>query len=469
MPPTVKPISNLKNFRGNVLDRQFPVQFDPSTGMYSYDYVELTPEVTSKLKNLKYFRKSSKDLAEIEADLAAYLAKEGPAAPRAKGEITKAAEEEIKKFTNAGRVLVQLSRKQMSGQPLSAYEQKLLADAGNQSIKSFRPKKVEFAKKHQEALLEAYNAKVLRKEPVEINDETKRPKLSAEDQDYFNFMEQVKQAAKYLDDLDEKEKKGTALTPGEETEKAQKADFLDRLVLPPEEMQTIISISKNVNEKGLYNAAKATYTQLKNIPTDKLNISQRGNIAKAWETMMMYERAHPEVATKATEQRNLQRIELMRKNIKAINAKPQPITPEDQAEKTRLEGMVAAYNATHARDAATYNVENTSLEENELQRLYEGKVGRQAQKVLNYFTSPAAPKLLSKELTNLRNTAQRVKNALAKLNNKNASNKNKNTARKTIKNSNFVNQAKKLSVPTEGGRRRTRKVRRSRRTRRNKY
>jgi hypothetical protein len=469
MPPKETKITNLKNFRGNILDRQFPVQFDPTTGMYSYDYVKVTPEIEAKLKSLQYFRKSSKSLAEIEADLAAYLAKEGPPVPGAKGEITKAAEEETKKIEEAGRVVAELSAKQASGQPLSPYEQKLAQNTGAESLKLLRPKKVEYAKKQQEAMFTAYNEKVTRGEPVNINANTKRPKLSAANQASFNSFSQIIDAAKYLDDLETKEKSGVALTPGEQAEKTQKALVIDTFALPATEMQAIVTLSTNINDKGKYNSAKARYTQLKNIPTEKLTLGQRQELASSVETMMGYERAHPEVATKATEQRTLQQIELMRKNIKAINTKPQPLSPEDQATKTRLEGIVAAYNATHARNLTTYNAENTALEKNELEKLasstrelsdtaFQARRGK-AQKVLNYFTGPTAPALLTKELTNLRNTAQKVKNAFAKLNNATAKKTNKNTARNTISKSNFMNKARALSVPTEGGKQRTRKVR----------
>ena len=94
MPPSVTEVKNLKNFRGNILDRQFPVQFDPKTGLYSYDYVEKNSDTAAKLKALKYYRKSSKNLKEIEDDLAKYLKNQVSAPPPVKSEITQAAEAE---------------------------------------------------------------------------------------------------------------------------------------------------------------------------------------------------------------------------------------------------------------------------------------------------------------------------------------------------------------------------------------
>ncbi len=473
MPPTVKPITNLKNFRGNVLDRQFPVQFDPQTGMYSYDYVELTPEVTSKLKNLKYFRKSSKDLAEIESDLAAYLAKEGPPAPRAKGEITKAAEEQVAKKEEAFQAYQAIQEKQQSGQPLTPYDQEIARNAQKQYYKELRTKKLEYAKKQQEAIYNAYNEKVTRGEPVNINAITKRPKLSASNQRRFDELSAILDAVKYLDDLEAKEKSGVALTPGEQTKQTQDTALLDRFAIPHNELG---KSTKNINEKGAYNSAKALITQLKNISTEKLTLQQRKNLAQSSDTMIQYETNHPEVRNSRVEQEALQRVELMRKALKNINAKPKPLSPENAAEKARLEAIISAHNAAYKAARPNATNENAELEKNELERIYakgrelsdeafEARRGK-AQKVLNYFTGATAPAAMTPELTNLKNTAQKVKNAFAKLNNTTAKKNNQNAARNTIRKSNFMNKARKLSVPTEGGRRRTRKVRR---TRRNKH
>ncbi|NBN99103.1 MAG: hypothetical protein EBV19_07700, partial [Flavobacteriia bacterium] len=341
MPPTVKPITNLKNFRGNVLDRQFPVEFDPQTGMYSYDYVELTPEVTSKLKNLKYFRKSSKDLAEIEADLAAYLAKEGPPAPRAKGEITKAAEEETAKKEEAEKVYTELEAKEASGEVLTPYEEKIKTNTVKQYFKSTRGKKVNYAKKQQDKIYANYNEKVGRGEAVNMNVNTKRPKLSAANQARYNDLQAIVNAATYLDELDAKEKSGVALTAGETTKRNQNTRLINAFALPANELG---KTNANINEKGAYNAAKATFTQFKNTPTEKLSIEQRKALFNAAEAMLQYETAHPNVARNRAEQEELQTVELLRKGIKEFNTKPQPLSPENQAKKASMQATINAHN-----------------------------------------------------------------------------------------------------------------------------
>ena len=468
MPPTVSPITNLKNFRGNVLDRQFPVQFDPQTGMYSYDYVELTPEVTSKLKNLKYFRKSSKDLAEIESDLAAYLAKEGPPAPRAKGEITKVTEEETAKKEEAKKTFEALAEKEASGVALLPVEQRVKGDAQKQYLKSIRGKKVDYAKKQQDEMYASYNEKVGRGEAVNINAKTKRPKLSATDQARYNQLQAIVDAADYLDQLDAKEKSGVTLTAGEQTKRNQNSRLIDSFRLPSTELG---QKDKNINNKGAYNAAKATFTQLKDIPNDKKTLEQRKNLIDSALTMLQYETAHPNVSRIRAEQDELQTIELLRKRVQEINAKPTP-SPEDQAERTRIQANINTHNAAYKAAHPNATNESAELIPSELEKLpatrelsneaFQARRAK-AQKVLNYFTGATAPAVVEGELKNLRNNAQKIKNAFAKLNNTAAKKENQNAARNTIKKSTFLNKARKLSVATEGGRRRTRKVRRNRR------
>ena len=66
---TKSPIPDKAQFRGDILDRQFSVHYDPITGMYSYDYADLTPEILSQLGGLKFYRVSSPKLADVEAEV----------------------------------------------------------------------------------------------------------------------------------------------------------------------------------------------------------------------------------------------------------------------------------------------------------------------------------------------------------------------------------------------------------------
>ncbi|NBO60618.1 MAG: hypothetical protein EBU82_06570, partial [Flavobacteriia bacterium] len=288
----------------------------------------------------------------------------------------------------------------------------------------------------------------------------------------YNDLQAIVNAATYLDELDAKEKSGVALTAGETTKRNQNTRLINAFALPANELG---KTNANINEKGAYNAAKATFTQFKNTPTEKLSIEQRKALFNAAEAMLQYETAHPNVARNRAEQEELQTVELLRKGIKEFNTKPQPLSPENQAKKASMQATINAHNAAYkaARPSATN--ENAELAPSELEQLpttrelsdeaFEARRGK-AQKVLNYFTGATAPAAMTPELTNLKTKAQAIKNAFAKLNNATAKKENKNTARNTIKKSNFMNKARNLSVPTEGGRRRTRKVRR---TRRNKH
>jgi hypothetical protein len=359
MPPSVLPISNLKNFRGNVLDRQFPVQFDPKTGLYSYDYVDKTPEVEAKLKNLKFFRKSSKDLAEIEADLAAYLAKEGPAAPPVTGEITKAIEAEAAKEKAAEDVINPLVEKEFE-EGLTALEGQAMNEAVAERVKLYRPKKVKYAKDQQEKLYNAYNKRMAEGQAVNINAVTKRAKLNPANQATFNSFTRIIKAATSLDTLEAKEKRGEALTQQEKLKKSLNLKTIDEFPLPNE---AYAPLNTTLNEKGDYNNARAKLTQLKNIPNDKLNFQQKANKAKAQATIAKYNITHPEAAQKRAEQEESQRegkAELnytkAKRALNNISKKNKPLSPENAAEQARLQGIVNAYKAAHP-NANTENVE----------------------------------------------------------------------------------------------------------------
>ncbi len=69
MPPT--PVEVTKNdFQGDILNREFKI-LRSSTGEYSYDYVDQTPDVMKALASIKYYRLKSKSLADIEAAIKA--------------------------------------------------------------------------------------------------------------------------------------------------------------------------------------------------------------------------------------------------------------------------------------------------------------------------------------------------------------------------------------------------------------
>jgi hypothetical protein len=346
----------MKNFRGNILDRQFPVQFDPSSGQYSYNYADVTPNISSKLKNLKYYRKSSKDLTEIEADLAAFLKKEGPAAPPVKGNITKAAEGEVAKLKAIEDVAEPLRAKE-ANEGLSGLERDILEQANTETVKLQRPKKVDYAKQQQEKIYNEYNRKMAEGEPVNMNANTKRAKLSAENQAKFDSLGRIIKAATALEGIEGKEARGEALSEPEKAKKALNQRTIDALVLPPNASST------NINRKGEYNNARARLAQLQTVPDEKLTLQQKANRSKIMNTMIQYERNNPN-ARRQREEREAAKEKGMaektyrnsKQKLNTLSKKAKPLSPENTAEETRLQGLVNAYRANNP-NANAENVE----------------------------------------------------------------------------------------------------------------
>jgi hypothetical protein len=69
MPPTPVEVTK-SDFQGDILNREFKI-LRGSTGEYSYDYVDQTPDVVKALASIKYYRLKSKSLADIEAAIKA--------------------------------------------------------------------------------------------------------------------------------------------------------------------------------------------------------------------------------------------------------------------------------------------------------------------------------------------------------------------------------------------------------------
>jgi hypothetical protein len=362
MPPKETEIKNLKNFRGNILDRQFPVQFDPTTGMYSYDYVKVTPEIEAKLKALQYFRKSSKSLAEIEADLAAYLAKEGPAAPRAKGEITKAAEGQAEQFTKVQSTFGELEAKEAK-EGLTPLEISLGKNLKKDALILLRPKKAEYAKQQQEKLYNDYNKKVLAGEAIQTDPATGRLLLSPTNKTTYDSFERVIKSFDTLQRFYDREKKGETLTPQEESQKQLSMSTIDKFKIP-DEMVPKATNSTNLNEKGNYNNARAKLTQLQFIPNVNLTTNQKTEKTKALNIVTKYMTKHPEARVKQQEKLYGQALGLAEKkyrnakrSLNNISKKNKPLSVANTAEQARLQGIVNTYKAAHPNA----NTENVSV------------------------------------------------------------------------------------------------------------
>lgn len=97
-------------FRGDVLKKKYTVHYDPSTGVYSFDYVEIPEKLVQELLKIIPKRVTGKDPGEVKAQLDTVLAKEATPPPRVpeKGEITKAAEAVVAKAEGPASVIASL-------------------------------------------------------------------------------------------------------------------------------------------------------------------------------------------------------------------------------------------------------------------------------------------------------------------------------------------------------------------------
>ena len=464
MPATKSELSAKDDFRGDILDRDFPVHFDAKTGTYSYDYADVSAALASELDKIKYYRVSSPKLAEVEAEVVKHLKAESPKAPPVKGNITKAAEaeEEEKKSTD------EIINTMMGKENLSENETEVFRKALLEKVKLNRPRKYKYAQEQQEKIYNEYNQKLSRGNAVNMNNTTKRPKLSEENQREFDTFADIIKASDYLEALDNKVKNGKELTEGEKTLQRESAIKINSFDIPIEaSMNTKV---KAINEKAKYNAAKVTVSQLKN--KKNLSLVEQSKKATAEANILKYEENHPTVRESAEEQRELQTIELKRKELKTLNAKSKPLSPENQEKLTTLQAEVNAYNLTHATESAPLQVEGAKnifeeSKENTSQRNLSNEAFQarkaKAQKVLTSLGALGEP--LSSEQTALQANAQAIVNAFTKLNNTTGTvkNANKQTARNVVRKSRFLNKARNLSIATEGGKRRTRKSKKSKR------
>jgi hypothetical protein len=499
MPATTQELSNKNDFRGDILDRDFPVHYDASTGTYSFDYAEYPEEVRADLQaklqaaidQIKYYRISSPTLSELETKLASHMKKVAPVAPRAKGEITKAAEEEAAKAKALEEAYAPIAEKEASlgeGEELSNTEKNAKAKLENESWKQMRRKRVEYAKQRLESVYNIYNERVKRAgeagEELEINETTKRPKIRGDEQRVIKKYENIIDASDKLNSYNAKEKRGETLSAEEQADRADKIALINRFASEEEIAENTKRL--NINSKGNYNSARATLTQLKNIPNEKLTTQQVANKQKARVVVERYEATHPN--ERRNEQKSLVDIELKRKQLKELNAKNKPLSEANAAKQAELEAEVRAFNAAHPgmntnlmqpdvknifNNPATNFANNKprakeffTSETREFNQSALDKRKEKAQYILDYFSAAGTP-ANTPEKAALQRLAKEVVNAYAKTTTKNVKQNEKNAAIATIRTSKFLNKAQELGVPTEratgGGKRRTRKAKKSKR------
>jgi hypothetical protein len=515
MPATKTELTSKQDFRGDILDRDFPIHFDAKTGTYSYDYAEIGAALASELQKIKYYRVASPKLADVEAEVVKQLKAEGPKPPPVKGEITKEAEAQSQKFSTIATTFQELNTKERSG-TITPEETALKGNIQQEAIKLLRSKKVDFAKRKQQELDDMYEKRQLEGLVPVTKNSSGRIVMDPADKTLYESYNALIKAGETADTLEAKEKAGTTLNATEQTEKADAVRIINTYDLPLEEIPDNVAL-RDINEKANYNQARASWVQLRNIPNDKLTIEQRAQKLKAMNAIVKYSTKHPEAMNILEEQTEAQtrgveekQYRNAKQKLANINKKTPPLNATNATEKTRLEGFITAYELAHPNVKEFYETNipslNQAFEEKAPAELsnaaFQARRGK-AQQILNYIAAhpnefvvplqrgqPSATRIpginntlnrltnttisnsnkklaqntikrREQQLRNLPVSAQEVKNAFAVLNNAAASAKNKKNAEQKIKKSKMMNLAANLLVPLTGGR--TRKLKKQRR------
>ena len=356
MPATKAEITNKDDFRGDILDRDFPVRFDNKTGMYTYDYAELTPQISAELSKIKFYRVSSPKLSDVEGEINKVARQ-----PRVKGEIAKETEAMAEQSKFLMSAYGNLNKKERAG-TITPEESALKKNMEKESRKLLRSKKVDYAKRQQQKLDNAYEKRVQEGIQPVIRNPAGRIVMDAADKTLYDSYSSLIKAAEVADELEGKEKAGTVLTPQEVTKKTAAVAKINSFELPDEEIPD--NSTKAINEKANYNEARALTVQLQNIPNNKQTAEQKAKLMKAFNTIMKYESTHREALQKFVNQEALmtkgkeeKEYRNAKQKISNLNKKTKPLSAPNAAEKLRLEGVVAAYRA--ANPNANENVPST--------------------------------------------------------------------------------------------------------------
>jgi hypothetical protein len=365
MPATKSELSAKDDFRGDILDRDFPVHFDAKTGTYSYDYADISAALASELDKMKYYRVSSPKLAEVEAELVKHLKADGPKPPPVKGEITKEAEAIAEKTKSMSESYKELEKKETNG-TITPEETTFKQNIEKEATKLLRSKKVDFAKRKQQELDDAYEKRQQEDVVPVIENSNGRIVMNNADKTVYDFYDALIRSAEVANSLESKEKSGASLNAAEKAKKSAAVAKINTFELPDEEIPTYNT--KNLNEKANYNQARASWVQVRNIPDDKLTIEQRAQKLKAMNVMVKYASVHPEAmnileAQTDAQTRGVEEKEYRnsKQKLANINKKPTPLNATNAAEKTRLEGLIKGYELTHPNVKEFYETNVPSL------------------------------------------------------------------------------------------------------------
>lgn len=302
MPATKSEISNKNDFRGDILDRDFPVHFNAKTGAYSYDYADVTPAIASELEKIKYFRVSSPKLAEVEEEVVKHLKGLGPVAPGLEGDISKAVKKQAEEFKEATNVYEAIAEKEAKGEALTANELKAKNKASGNALRLARPKKAQNAKRIYNNIQQLLNEKGVNVNALRTKLAGPSPALTANEtavQARLGNLDRVTEVIdiyEKLEALEEKEKSGKELSFDEVLDKQEYEEFLNsenlqNLGAKPLELGK--TMKARVNTKGAYNDARAKITQIEGTPEKERTATQLKNLSNAKAVVLQYETNNP--------------------------------------------------------------------------------------------------------------------------------------------------------------------------------
>jgi hypothetical protein len=342
MPVETTELNSKKDFRGDLFDLKQAIHFDPETGLYSYDYAELTPEVKVALERVILQRISSAKFAEVEEALKTLKSSPGPAGTppppppeeKARGDITKATEAFEEQYRKEADILEPLWEKQQRGEALTPEEQATLDEQAERLAIVRRQiagtKSKEAYNSYEDRLNEG---ETLNEETQKKHDEMEKAMLAFETYDdlvskyKIPFEENVVLTKAWLVlnplDLSEKVRETYDLEKGTEEEKKELSEtegaidafetiqaFKETTKMTEDEFKTFIDainvldnipddlwLEKEVLEVAVdlqaYKNAKGLIQQIEGTPEGERTDQQTKNFANAKAKVAAYEKANP--------------------------------------------------------------------------------------------------------------------------------------------------------------------------------
>ena len=296
MPATKTELTNRQEFKGDVFDRQYSVHRDPTTGMFSFDYADITPELALELQKIKFYRVTSTDLRDIEEELKKSKDLSGESRiPNTKpttntkpetqtetkvpetGEITKAVEAQSSEFKEDLDAFLPLQEKVDAGEELNEEDAKKYDSLFGSIQAKIRQRKLIQAKKR-------YNEFQLKANESGTN-------LSNEDKTKSDFYARIIDAFETIEEVEEKEKRGEPVNASNLTRKIEAIEFLDSDEVDEviRELEDVAEIVEKLERRQAYKNSKALLQQFtavavnKRTPEDVKRLEEAHAVVNAYE------------------------------------------------------------------------------------------------------------------------------------------------------------------------------------------